>query len=54
METRNKLFDIFCHDKSHRKELELKNPLCMSDIEYPFYDDQKGRKIGKCVQLSTV
>jgi len=43
METSNKLYDIFCHDKNRRRELELKHPLCISDIEFQFYEDQKGR-----------
>jgi len=54
METSNKLFDIFCHDKNRRRELQLKHPLRMSDIEFQFYEDQKGRRRGKCVQCSTV
>jgi len=54
METSNKLFDIFCHDKNRRTELELKHPPRMSDIELQFYEDQKGRRIRKCVQCSTV
>jgi len=49
METSNKLFDIFCHDKNRWRKLELKHPLYMSDIEFQFYEDQKGRIIGKCV-----
>jgi len=51
METSNKLFDIFCHDKIRRRELELKHPLRMSDIGFQFYEDQKGRRIGKCVAI---
>ena len=51
METSNQLFDIFCHDKSHRRELEFKHQLHMSDIEFQSYEDQKGRRIGKCVGI---
>jgi len=49
METSNKLFDIFCHNKNCRRELDLKHPLHMSDIEFQFYEDEKGRRIGQCV-----
>jgi len=51
MERSNKLFDIFCLDK---RELELEHQLRMSDIDFQFYEDQKGRRIRKCVQCSTV
>jgi len=47
-------FDVFCHNKSHIRELELKHQLRMSDIDFQFYEDQKGMRIGKCVQSSAV
>ena len=45
------LFDIFVHDKARRTELEIKHKLKMTEKEYWFFEDQKGTKTAKCLNI---
>ena len=45
----DKLFDVICIDEDQRRCLEKKHGLRMTDDDYSFYNDQKGQRIGKCL-----
>ena len=50
MTEKDKLFDIFCQDFL-RRELEKQNNLRMRDDDYSFYEDQKGQRKQKCLDV---
>ena len=45
------LFDVFVHDKARRTELEIKHKLKMTEKEYWFYEDQKGPRAAKYLNI---
>lgn len=57
MEDADVLFDVFCSDDKQRRKLESEHQLRMNDDDYAFYNDQKGDRVGRCmnevVELST-
>lgn len=46
----DELFDIFCEDASQRRKLEVKHQLLMTKTDFDYYYDQKGPRLGKCVE----
>ena len=48
LEDFNKLFDIFCQDKTQRHNQEEKLKLRMNESDYSFYEDQNGPRNQKC------
>ena len=48
LEDSNKLFDIFCQDKTQRRKQEEKFKLRMNESDYSFYEDQNGPRNQKC------
>ena len=47
----HKLFDIFVHDNAKRREFESRHKLKMTKQEYWFYEDQKGPRAAKCLNI---
>ena len=48
----DKLFDVFCNDNEQRRRLEKDHKLRMTDKDFVFYEDQKSRRIGKCLDVA--
>ena len=48
----DKLFDVFCNDNEQRRRLEKDHKLRMTDEDFVFYEDQKSRCIGKCLDVA--
>ena len=48
----DKLFDVFCNDSEQRRRLEKDHKLRMTDKDFVFYEDQKSRRIGKCLDVA--
>ena len=48
----DKLFDVFCNDNEQRRRLEKDHKLRMTDEDFVFYEDQKSRRIGKCIDVA--
>ena len=48
----DKLFDVFCNDNEQRRRLEKDHKLRMTDEDFVFYEDQKSRRIGKCLDVA--
>ena len=48
----DKLFDVFCNDNDQRRRLEKDHKLRMTDEDFVFYEDQKSRRIGKCLDVA--
>ena len=47
----NDLFDIFCKDNQQRRKVEEKYKLRMTESDFDFYNDQKGPRIAKCLNV---
>lgn len=47
----DELFDIFIHDKAKLATFEIKHKLKMTEQEYWFYEDQKGPRSAKCLNI---
>ena len=45
------VFDIFCESNTQRKALEKRYGLSMTKNDYDFYEDQKGPRLGKCLNV---
>lgn len=45
------LFDIFCSDQKQRRKVEEHHKLRMNAKDFAFYKDQKGARIGKCLNM---
>ena len=48
----DKLFNVFCNDNEQRRRLEKDHKLRMTDEDFVFYEDQKSRHIGKCLDVA--
>ena len=48
----DKLFDVFCNDNEQRRCLEKDHKLRLTDEDFVFYEDQKSRRIGKCLDVA--
>ena len=51
MEDMNVLFDIYCKNSEQRFKLEKKYLLKMAPVDYQFYEDQKGPRKRKCLDI---
>ena len=47
----DELFDVFCDDVDQRRRLEREHKLRMTDEDFSFYADQKGRRAEKCLDV---
>ena len=47
----DELFDIYCKDRKQRHKLEIQRNLRMADVDFSFYDDQKGPRLQKCYPI---
>ena len=48
----DKLFDVLCNDNEQRRRLEKDHKLRMTDEDFVFHEDQKSRRIGKCLDVA--
>ena len=46
------LFDIFCKDDLQRRKLEELYKLRMTESDFAFYNDQKGPRLAKCLNVA--
>lgn len=49
MEDVTQLFDVYCADAEQRQQMEKEYRLRMTEDDFAFYNDQKGHRIGRCL-----
>ena len=47
----DELFDVFCDNPTQRRRLEREHKLRVADENYSFYNDLKGLRIAKCLDV---
>ena len=47
----DELFNVFCENPAQLRRLEREHKLQMADEDYSFYNDQKGLRIAKCLDV---
>lgn len=45
------LFDIFCRDDMQRRKQEKENKLRMNESDIAFYNDQRGERVRRCIDI---